>query len=392
MRMDRFTPYLGIVAALLLGGFVVAFSGRVTVEQTRAPRIPTSSTLSILPGFTLPPLSLPDLQPPPEQIANTTTTSSTPKTTTTVPKKVVPPETTPIPASVMATPPVSAPVSVQSSLRASLNGSASTLINALVNILCYVPPESGLHSISASGVIIDSQGIILTNAHVAQYFLLTNRGVSCVVRSGNPAADKYDAALIYISPSWIHANVDVLTQAAPRGTGEYDFALLAITKSATSAALPSSFPFVPLATTPPPSGTPVVIASYGAQFLESNQIQSSLFPTLVFGSVKDVFTFATTTIDVLALGGSAVAQEGSSGGGVVDVSGTLMGTITTSTVEGATDTRSLDAITVSYIRAEYASETGSALDLLLAEPTSNAVNDFAPKIPALESIITAQLH
>ena len=97
------------------------------------------------------------------------------------------------------------------------------------------------------------------------------------------------------------------------------------------------------------TGTPVVIASYGAQFLEQSQVQSALFPTVVFGSVKDIFTFATNTIDVLALGGSAAAQEGSSGGGVSDAAGKLVGTITTSTTKGTTDTRSLSAITASYI-------------------------------------------
>ncbi len=272
-----------------------------------------------------------------------------------------------------------------------LDASASALVNALVNIICYVPAKSGLHSISGSGVIIDPKGIILTNAHVAQYFLLADRNVSCVIRAGSPATNSYKASLVYISPLWLRANPTVLIEESPTGTGEYDFALLAVTSNATTTPFPISFPYVPLATTPPDTGTPVVVASYGAQFLESSQIQSSLFPTLVFGSVKDVFTFAVNTIDVLALGGSAVAQEGSSGGGVVDARGMLVGTITTSTISGATDTRSLDAITASYIRAEYASETGSALDLILAEPTATAISDFAPQMPALESVITAQL-
>ncbi len=254
-----------------------------------------------------------------------------------------------------------------------------------------MPEGTSLHSISGSGVFIDSKGIILTNAHIAQYFLLANRNVSCTIRSGSPATKSYSAALIYISRAWLQANASVLTQSAPSGTGEYDFALLAVTKSATVATLPTQFPSLPLAQTPPQKDTPVIIASYGAQFLGSSQIQSALFPTIVFGSVKDVFTFAQNTIDVVALGGSAAAQEGSSGGGVANAFGELVGTITTSTIEGDTSTRSLSAITASYIRAEYASETGKALDLLLAEPTSVSVADFAPQISELESILTAHL-
>lgn len=241
-------------------------------------------------------------------------------------------------------------------------------------------------------MFINSKGIILTNAHIAQYFLLSDRGVSCTIRTGSPAAAAYDAALMYISPAWVHANVGVITETAPSGTGEYDFALLAVTKSATTAALPSSFPSVPLAMAPPAVATPVVIATYGAQFLTSDQIQFSLFPTIVLGSVKSVFTFATDTVDVLALGGSAAAQEGSSGGGVIDSSGLLIGTVTTSTVTGTTATRSLDAITASYIRAEYARETNSTLNALLGESTTTAVTNFEYQIPTLEAILTAGLN
>ena len=249
-----------------------------------------------------------------------------------------------------------------------------------------------IHSISGSGIIIDSKGIILTNAHVAQYFLLADRSVSCTIRSGSPAVDKYSAALEYISPAWLKANPNVLTEAAPSGTGEHDFALLAITKSATSTALPSTFPYIQLATLPPAVDAPVVIASYGAQFIDASQIASGLFPTIVYGSIKEVFTFGTNTVDVFSLGGSAAAQEGSSGGGIADASDTLVGTITTSTISGATNTRSLNAVTASYIRGDYASETGQALDSLLSESPSTAVSNFAPQISSLESIITAQLH
>lgn len=254
-------------------------------------------------------------------------------------------------------------------------------------------PEGGsLHSISGSGIFIDPKGIILTNAHIAQYFLLANRDVACSIRSGSPATKSYTAALIYIPRAWLQANARTLTQAAPSGTGEYDFALVAVTKSSTVSPLPTTFPFLPLAQTPPQKDTPVIIASYGAQFLNSSQIQSALFPTVVFGSVKDVFTFAKNTIDVIALGGSAAAQEGSSGGGVANAFGELVGTITTSTIEGDTSTRSLSAITASYIRAAYAGETGKALDLLLAQPTAVAVSDFASQIPELESILAAHLR
>ncbi|MCR4333791.1 MAG: serine protease [Patescibacteria group bacterium] len=380
MNMSRLAPYLGIVAAFAFFSLIVIIANEVPVPQPISPSTPTaSSTLSVEQGFVLPPITLPDFQ-------SATSTSAAPSTSSSKKVSQFAPKSTP------ALAPVPAPRSVAPTVaqtNAALDVSAISLRDALVNIICFAPEKSGLHSISGSGVLIDPKGIILTNAHIAQYFLLADRGARCFIRVGSPAADAYEASLIYISPSWLKANADVLTQTVPIGTGEYDFAFLAVTKSITSSALPVSFPALPLATMPRDIGTPVAIATYGAQFLEASQIQSGLFPTVVFGSVKDVFTFDTNTIDVFALGGSAAAQEGSSGGGVVDVTGQMVGTITTSTVTGTTDKRSLDAITASYIRAEYANETGKALDLLLARPTSTSIADFAPQIPVLGKIVTA---
>lgn len=385
--MQRLMPYLGL--AIIVLAFLVLADVTVNYSDTTglAIRISTSTpTLFVEPSFTMPEIMLPDLSPETVELEATSTKKVT------VPSAKKPEQEPPPPTPVLV--PVIVPVLIpppSSGGNVALDAAATALRAALVNIICYAPAGGPIHSISGSGVFIDQKGIILTNAHVAQYFLLADRGVSCTIRAGSPASDSYSAALVYISPAWISANATILTQVAPRGTGERDFALLAVTKSITNAALPTAFPYVELAKTPPASGTSVVIATYGAQFLVSSQIQSGLFPTVVFGSVKDIFTFDTNTIDVFALGGSAAAQEGSSGGGVADVSGKLIGTITTSTVTGLTDTRSLDAITASYIRSDYASETGQPLDLLLERDPSTAAADFAPQIPTLESIITASL-
>ncbi len=371
---QRFEPYIGVLVAIALAFFILtlpnsALSPVMPLEST------ASSTIIVVSDVVLPAPSLPT-------IATNTTATTT--------KKELPP-TKPKHTTVAVTPtPVTRPAE-PSYTTADLDNSATTLRAALVNIICYAPAGGPLHSITGSGVIIDSKGIILTNAHIAQYFLLFDRGISCTIRSGNPAFDLYKAALIYIPEPWLRANAKVLTTQNPTGTGEQDFALLAITKSATSAPLPVAHPSIPLATGSSRVGTSIVIASYGAQFLQSAQVQSFLFPIVVFGSVKDVYTFASTTIDVLALGGSAAAQEGSSGGGVAGGAGTLLGTITTSTIEGDTSTRSLDAITATYIRRAYMNETGKTLDALLSASLDQSVADFLVQIPALEAILTAQL-
>jgi S1-C subfamily serine protease len=266
-----------------------------------------------------------------------------------------------------------------------LAAASLSLRAALVNILCIAPSGSGLRSISGSGVIVGSSGYILTNAHIGQYFLLADRGVACVIRTGTPAKTAYLAAPVFVSPAWLAANPNVLVEASPTGTGEHDLALLAISSTASGAPLPAAFPHVPLASAPPALGEPVVIGSYAAQFLELNQIENALSPTLVYGSVADLFTFAVNSVDVVSLGGTAAAQEGSSGGGAIDASGHLVATITTSTTQGDTASRRLDAITASYIRREYAAEASTTLDALLSEPPAAAIAAFAPQIPSLES-------
>lgn len=305
-------------------------------------------------------------------------------------KKAPPPEPkkTPVVAVPAPEPTVSLPPLPTSGV-IGLDASASVLRDALVNFICYVPHGSGLRSISGSGVFIDPDGVILTNAHVALYYLLVDRGASCTIRTGSPARDMYKAEAIFISPSWITANAGILDDQHPYGTGEHDYALVAVTKAVNGASLPSAFPYIPLSQGASGAGTPVVIGSYGAQFLVASQIQASLFPTLVFGSVKDVYTFNTNTIDLLALGGSAAAQEGSSGGGVSDAMGELVGTLTTSTVEGSTDTRSLSAISATYIRNEYARETGNSLESLLSKPKVAAIADFASQISGLAGILSS---
>ncbi|MDP2594258.1 MAG: trypsin-like peptidase domain-containing protein [bacterium] len=368
--MARF-ELLGIVAAALLAAlFVIYFSDQVAVTRYVAP-VATNSPI-VVATTTL--LAFPSL--PPMEATTTTSRSAS----TVAPKPVV------IEKSTAQTLPPAPAVSQEA-----LDASAAALRAALVNIVCIAPVGSKLHSTSASGILLGRAGYILTNAHVGQYFLLADQGVSCAVRTGSPATTAYRAALVFIPTRWIRDNPTVLAQDAPSGTGERDFAILAVTRSATASPLPALFPGLTLAFSTPPPGTPIVIASYGAQFLEFNQIETSLSPILVFGSIQKLFTFGTGTADVLSVSGSVASQEGSSGGGIIDGDGMLIADITTSTVTGDTSTRSLSAITGAYIRREYATETGSTLDVLLAAPPSEAVAAFAPQIPALEAILLPAL-
>jgi S1-C subfamily serine protease len=262
---------------------------------------------------------------------------------------------------------------------------------ALVNIICSPKTSALKKSISGTGVIIDSRGIILTVAHVGHYFLLENYpepgSSDCIIRTGSPAKTAYDAKLIYVSPEWVEENAGALASARPRGNGQNDFALLAITTTLTSRKLPASFTAVPLSSGEPEEGDSVAIGSYGAEFLSGAEIQSALYPTIDEGKIADVYTYGSNDVDVISVEGSDAAQSGSSGGGVVNTDGRFIGLITTSSLTGGTAQRTLYAITPDHIRASFRADTGSSLDSYLKGSLSSLVEKFEDDINGLAATV-----
>ncbi|MEK7510633.1 MAG: serine protease [Patescibacteria group bacterium] len=239
------------------------------------------------------------------------------------------------------------------------------LRGAIVNIIC-TSKDPKVRSMSGSGVIFDSKGLILTNSHIAQYYLvrdaLPEGAISCTVRTGSPAQAAYKAEPVYVSSQWVAANPRTLASLGAKGTGEHDFAVLAITQSATPLPLPGSFAYMPLTKGETAQGTELALGTYGAQALSSKQIQSSLFPTLVLAKVKNRFSFDNGRIDLLALTGSAASQQGSSGGAVANGRGELVGIVTTSTQTGDIASRETRAVTVAHMRASFKADSGEDFD------------------------------
>jgi hypothetical protein len=291
---------------------------------------------------------------------------------------------------------ISAPITPPSVVQArELAAAGGSLLRSTVNIVC-VSGNPSIPSISGSGVIIDSRGIILTAAHVAQVLALEDylgpRQVSCIIRGGSPARREYLAEPIYISPLWVAANPKTLTTTSPRGTGENDFALLGITATATSTPLPSSYSAIPLFSGQSAAGEPVAIGSYGAEYLSSTDLNYSLYPILVFGSIQQRFTFTNDSEDLLSIVGSAASQEGSSGGGIINTDGRLIGEITTSSIAGDLSTRSLNAVTIGHIRRSYANDTGNSLDAVLAgSSVQDLIAHFAPESKVLGQTLYSNL-
>ena len=251
---------------------------------------------------------------------------------------------------------------------------------ALVNILC-LPHSGALRPISGSGIMIDPRGIILTNAHVAQYVLLSQSSglsITCTVRTGSPARAISMPKVLYIPSAWVQAHAKDILNPRPVGTGVHDYALLyvgAALGQPLSGVYPSLLPDAREAIGF--TGDSVLVASYPAEFLGGLSAQSSLFPVSTITRIGQLLTLETRTVDVVSLGGVIGAQSGSSGGAIVNQWGRLIGVITTTSEGATTAERDLRGITLSYIDRDIRSETGESLDTLLARDPLAESADFA---------------
>ena len=241
----------------------------------------------------------------------------------------------------------------------------SSAEEALVNIFCTAHSAEHSRTITGSGVFIDARGVILTNAHIAQFLLLadgtSHTNVRCVIRQGSPAISKYEAGLLYISPEWIAANAHQLNAEKPSGTGEYDFALLYVT-DAFEGDMPSAFPsLAPAPETALFRGVEVRAAGYPAEILTADNLRAPLVPAVATTSITHLFTFESGTIDLVAVAPSTVGKQGSSGGPVLADDGSVLGIITTRGNIEEEGAQSVRALTLSYINRTLVKETGLTL-------------------------------
>lgn len=271
---------------------------------------------------------------------------------------------------------------------------------ASVSILCNIRSRRTSTLTGGSGIIVDSRGIILTNAHVAQYFLLrdypSKSATTCEVRTGNPAgsAGTYKAELLYLPPAWIAANAVQIAEDEPTGTGEYDFALLRISAAEDGGAMPAAFPFLTTDKTSVQKGEVLFLASYPVGASLREQILESLYLGSSYGAVKDRYVFDEdyTWIDAFSVAGVFLSEAGSSGGAAARIeSGGLAGIIVTETGASAAIDRSLRAITVAHIdRALQQFGMGGIATLLTGDLTTKAAAFNKNVAPGLtEQLISA---
>ncbi len=269
--------------------------------------------------------------------------------------------------------------------------------SALVNILCISDTQK-VRSITGSGVVVDPRGVILTNSHIGQYFLLRDypaiKNVNCTIRTGSPAIPKYEAELLYLSPLWINDNKTTIAETNPLGTGEHDYAFLIITKAITGE-VPEEFNYLPMLISDGELvvSKNVVVAGYAAGFLGGVTVQKELYPVSALSKIYELFTFTDDTLDLISIGGSVVAQRGSSGGAVVDDGGNLIGVIVTSTEAVNTSDRDLRAVTISHINRSLSESRGSSISALLLGDIKNKSENFnSVEAPNLKQILVNSIE
>ncbi|MFA6552505.1 MAG: serine protease [Candidatus Paceibacterota bacterium] len=270
--------------------------------------------------------------------------------------------------------------------------------STLVNIICTTQSGGSFEPISGSGVIIDKRGVILTSAHIAEYFLLKDYKVknfiNCVVRQGSPAQSMFKAELLFISPKWIETNYKKMKTRDPSGTGENDYAFLKIKEKIDGSPLSQDLPYLEtdFQNTDIDKNQAVLIAGYAAEFLGGISIQRDLYAVSSIATVSKLLSFASTTFDVIGLNGNIAAQKGSSGGAIVSNQNKLVGIISTVVEARQTDNRKLMAITLEHINRSFFESNGFEVSTMLSTNLDKLTEQFNSEIaPVLTKVLTDEL-
>ncbi|MFA7193692.1 MAG: serine protease [Candidatus Paceibacterota bacterium] len=268
----------------------------------------------------------------------------------------------------------------------------NSIENVLVNILCIRQIGNMISLSTGSGVIISSSGVVLTNAHVAQQFLLKDAGYNCTLRRENIPLYGFNAVPLYISETWIEENYRQINNSSPTGTGKYDYALLLITGNTNPTLALPAFPSLKINTDSNflDVGDTVTIAGYPGKMTSSLEIAKNTELQTDRVRIREIFTLGQNTVDVVATGDTTVAQRGSSGGGAFK-DNVLGGIIVSTNTGSSAEYLVANVLTLSYINREIKNETGRSLSSFITGNLQTQAEDFELVAPRLEELLMRNL-
>ncbi len=348
-------------------------------NKTKIEDIKTS--IPIIPEI---PIKTPVIRVTEKKVEETTPTQSTPiksPATQQTPTQSTPIDRTPVTQPVVEKPPETiSETKPETKIATEVipdTSSINSIENIVVNILCIRQVGNRTSLTNGSGVIISSSGIVLTNAHVAQHFLLKDQGYNCSIRRENIPLYGFNAVPLYISEKWIENNFSQIKSSAPTGTGKYDYALLLITGNTNPTASLPKFPSTKFNTATKflDTGDTVTIAGYPAQMTSSLEVAKNNALQTERVRIREIFTLETSSVDVVSTTDSVVAQRGASGGGVFK--NDELGGIVVSTKNGNDPMKlSANVLTLSYINRELKNETGKTISEIISGNVIKQAEDF----------------
>lgn len=264
--------------------------------------------------------------------------------------------------------------------------------NIIVNIVCVNRNRNIISMTTGSGVIISPSGIVLTNSHVANAFLFNDKNngsyKDCTVRRENIPNYGFNAELVYLPDDWLSENLDFFSHDNPRGSGEDDYALIAITDSINPVLpTPSSFQFANLETNEDniKENEDVLIAAYPGVGSGIFEVDSNSSLKKAISYIDELITFNRSTIDVISTAINDVAKRGSSGGGVFSKNNNLIGII--STTDEKNGGSYINAITTTYIIRDFKEDKGENFRNFVKYDKEYLISEFKKEEGFLKSII-----
>lgn len=258
--------------------------------------------------------------------------------------------------------------------------------DAIVNIICIQTTDTYKRRVSGTGFFISSRGVILTNAHVGQFLLLTEIDdfgkTTCSASTGLEGAPTHNVRLLYISSAWLLEHASLINDNSPRGTGENDFALLFVTNDEGEEMPNSNFAHLPPATSPLSKDLKddtVILVGYPKE--DGAKTGKRVVATT---TVTNIYTFGSGYADIFSLDSSPLGYTGASGGPVIDPFGRSIGVITTK----EPGTTFLNAITMSHIDRSIKKESETDLMSILQGDLSSRASYFNETIsPILQEVL-----